>query len=122
MDFHLQVQTVSNTSHILFYKADCYFNESKTFHCNKLNKLVFKALSEPNTVVIVLNTSIRNNVTTSITHVYSFDNPLKKILHYAINIISIEVELFAIRCEINQVIQIPSSSHIIVIIDVLYLA
>jgi len=42
-------------------------------------------------------------------------------LHHAINITSMEVELFALRCGINQIIQISSSSHIIVITDALYI-
>jgi len=101
--------------------VDHYSNKSKTSHCNKLNELVFKALSKLNTVIIVLDASIRNNVAISIAHIYLFNNPLKKILHHAINIISIEAELFAIRCEINQAIQISGSSYIIVIINALHL-
>ena len=43
-------------------------------------------------------------------------------LHHAINITSIEVELFAIRCKINQAVQIPGSSHIIIITDAIHMA
>jgi len=106
----------------LFHKANSCSNESKTSHCNKLNKLIFKALLEPDTVIIISDASIRNNVTTSITHIHLFNNPFKKILYHAISITSIEVKLFAIRCRINQAIQIPGSSHIIIITDIFYLA
>jgi len=67
-----------------------------------------------------LNASIKNNVTTFITHVHSFNNSLKKTLHHAIDITLIEMELFALRYGINQAIQIPGFSHIIIITDVLH--
>ena len=37
------------------------------------------------------------------------------------NIITIKAELFAIRCGINLAIQIPGTSHIIIITDTLYI-
>jgi len=39
-----------------------------------------------------------------------------------INIMSLKTELFALKCRINQATQIPSSSHIIIIMDVLHIA
>lgn len=42
-------------------------------------------------------------------------------LYHAISIMSTEAELFALRCEINQVVQIPSSSYIIVITVALHM-
>ena len=51
-------------------------------------------------VIVVFDTSIKNNVTISIAHIHSFSNPLKKTLYHAINVISTEAELFAIRCGI----------------------
>jgi len=45
-----------------------------------------------------------------------------KTLHHAIDITLTEMELFAFRYEINQAIQIPGFSHIIVITDVLHVA
>ena len=41
-------------------------------------------------------------------------------LYYAINIITTKVELFAIRYEINQAIQITDVSHIIIITNLIY--
>ena len=51
----------------------------------------------------------------SIAHVHLFNSPLKKTLHHAINVITTEAELFAIRCRINQATQIPGTSCIIII-------
>jgi len=48
--------------------------------------------------------SIKNNVVTLIAHIYSYNLPVIKMIHYATNIISTEAELFAIRCGINQAV------------------
>jgi len=45
---------------------------------------------------------------------------VKKTIHYAVNITSTEVELFAIRYGINQAIEIPDVFHIIVITNAIY--
>jgi len=100
-----------------FHKADYHNKESKIAYCKKLDELVLNALLEPNTIIVVFNTSITNNIATSITHVHSFNNSIKKTLHHAIDITSIEAELFAIKCRINQAVQLPDSSHIIIITD-----
>jgi len=71
-------------------------------------------------VIVVSDTSIKNNVATSITHIHLFNSPLKKMLHHAIGITSTEAELFALRCGINQAVQTPGSSCIIVITDALH--
>ena len=54
-------------------------------------------------IVIISDASIKNNVVSSITYIHSFNSLLKKMLYHAISIMSTEVELFALRCEINQV-------------------
>jgi len=43
-------------------------------------------------------------------------------IHYAVNIIFTEAKLFAIRYGINQAIQIPGISYIILITDVIHAA
>ena len=72
-------------------------------------------------VVIISDASIKNNVVSSITHIHSFNSLLKKMLYHAISIMSTEAELFALRCEINQVVQISSSLYIIVITVALHM-
>ena len=79
-------------------------------------------LANTNSVIVVSGTSIRNNVVTSITHIYSYFKPVKKVIHYAINITIAKVELFAIRCKINQAVQIKNILHIIVITNSIHLA
>jgi len=76
--------------------------------------------SDLSIVIIVSDASIKNNITISIAHIYLFNSSLKKTLHHTSNVITMKVELFAIRCRINQAIQILGTSHIIIITDALY--
>jgi len=92
------------SSCISFHKTNCSSNKSKTAYYNKLDKLIFNALLEPNMVLVISDTSIKNNIVTSIAHIHSFNSSLKKILHHTINITPMKVELFVLRCGINQVI------------------
>ena len=76
----------------------------KTNHCSnesKLDKIVFNTLLELNTVLVASDTSIKNNIATSIAYIHSFNSSLKKTLYHTINITSIEAELFVLRCGIN---------------------
>ena len=79
-------------------------------------------LTNTNSVIIVFGTSIRNNVATSITHIYSYSKPVKKVIHHTINITIAKAELFAIRYKINQAVQIKNILHIIIITNSIYLA
>jgi len=71
-------------------------------------------------VVIVSDTSIKNQVATSIAYVHIHNNPIVKTLYYVINITSTEAELFVIRYGINQIIQLPNINHIIIVTDSMY--
>ena len=64
--------------------------------------------------------SIKNNIAISILHVHSYGNSIKKTIYYVINITLTEIELFAIKCGINQAVQIPEASYIIVITNAIH--
>jgi len=51
---------------------------------------------------IITDTSIKNNVATSIAYIHIYDKPVVKTLYYAVNVNSIKAKLFAIRYSINQ--------------------
>ena len=69
-----------------------------------------------------MDTSIKNNIAFSITHIHIHNKLIIKILHYTINIMSTEAEFFAIRCGINQAIHLYDIFKIIVIIDLIHIA
>ena len=63
---------------------------------------------DSHSTIIVSDMSIKNNIVTLIAHIYSYNLPVIKMIHYATNIISTEAELFAIRCGINQAVWLPN--------------
>jgi len=56
----------------------------------------------------------------SIAHVCLGQNIIAKTIYHAVNITSTKAELFAIRCRINQVIQVTDVLYIIVITDAIH--
>ena len=78
--------------------------EVKNAHIHTFNEIFDDFLSNPNTILVISNAIIKNNIIILISHIYSGQNILAKTIHYIINITSTEAELFLIRYEINQAI------------------
>ena len=93
-----------------------------TSNCHNIDNIAINVSLCSNSIIVISDASIRNNITTSIAHIYSHSNPVKKTLYHAISITSTEAKLFAIRCGINQAVQFPKVSHIIVITNSIYTA
>ena len=96
--------------------------ESKATYLCKLNNIVLNISLSANTIIIISDASIKNNVATFITYIHSHSSPIKKTLYHTVNVSTTEVKLFAIRYEINQTIQIIDAFCIIVITNSIYLA
>jgi len=58
----------------------------------------------------------------SISHIHICDRPIVKTVYYATNVMTTEAELFVIRCSINQAVNLPGITKIIVIIDSIHMA
>ena len=80
------------------------------------------SFENPSCTLIVTNASIKNNITTSITHIYIYNRPIVKTVYYIMNITRTEAKLFAIRYGINQATNTHRISKIIVITDSIYAA
>jgi len=65
-------------------------------HMKNLEEVTFKAFSNPFSTIVVLDTSIKNQVATSISHIHSFNKLVIKTLHKTINITTAEAKLFTI--------------------------
>jgi len=89
------------SSYFSFYYTNHRNKESKNSHIHKLDKCVFNALSDSKSVVVVSDTSIKNNTTISIAYIHLLSNSIKKAIHHIVNITSIEAKLFAIKYGIN---------------------
>ena len=98
----------------------CILNIKK--HIKNLEETTIRASSNPFSSIVVSDTSIKNQVATSISHIHSFNKSIVKTLHRATNINTTEAELLTIRCGINQVVADPSVKHIVVITNSLHIA
>jgi len=89
-------------------------------HIEKLDEITFRTSSNPLSIIVVSDASIKNHVTTSILHIHSYNKPVVKTLHRVINITTTEAKLFAICCRINQTVTNQDVNHIVVITDSLH--
>ena len=109
------IDTFSNCfSFYLFSK--CKEDNFKS-QIHQLDCLAIKSSNNPSHALIITDASIKNNITTFISHVYIHNKPLTKTLHHTVNIMSIEAKLFAIICGINQATNSIGISKIIIVTD-----
>jgi len=99
----------------------------KVENCNKirgqeLDKMVLRCSSDSQMALIITNASIKNDITTSILYIHSYNCPLVKTVHHASFVTTMEAELFAIRCSINQACGINNVSKIIVVTNSIHAA
>jgi len=109
------------SNHFSFHPANYINKESKEAYFHKLDKIFKNTLTDSNTIIVISNASIKKM---SLYQYYMSIQILmisKKTIYHTVNIILTETELFAIRCRINQAVQISKISHIIVITDSIYL-
>ena len=97
----------------------CNNNNLKACLC-QLNDLLIISSSDPLYALVVMDTSIKNNVANSITHIHVHNKPIIKILHYAMNVTTTKAKLFAIRCDMNYATDITSIFRIVIIMDPLH--
>ena len=84
--------------------------------------MVIKSSSSPSTAITAMDASIKNNVTMSIPHTHIPNRLLSRTIHYSAFVTSTKVELFTIRCGINQALLVDNISKIIVVTDSIYVA
>jgi len=88
----------------------------------QLDKMTIKSSSNPSCALIITDTSVKNDITTSILYIYIYNKPLIKMLNHVVHITSSEVELFTIRYEINQASKLSDILKIIVVTDSIHVA
>jgi len=103
-----------------FHKVDKKKPENICNHLKSLDELLFNSFLNPNMVIIIADTSIRNNIATSVSYIFSWYGNLSKIIYHAFNITLTEAKLIAIRCGINRPIQVSNVNKIIVIMDTIH--
>ena len=69
------------------------------------------------TALIVTNASIKNDIATSVAHIHQTNIPLIKTVYHTVFVTNSEVELFAMKCRINQACSKDNILKIIIITD-----
>jgi len=105
------------SNHFLFHSLNRKNNHDVKSHLYHLDNITLQVLSDPQSVVVVINASIKNQVAMLILHIYIHDNPVIKTIHYIVNVISTKAKLFVIRYGINQATHLPNVNQIFIITD-----
>ena len=103
------------SDHFSFKLVNKNEKEKDKICTQELDNMVLCSSSSPHTALMIIDTSIKNDIATSILHIHLVNHPLTKTVHHASFMTSTEVELFAIRCGINQAYSYNFVSKIIVI-------
>ena len=109
-------------NHFSFKLFSKQANHSVTSRVQELDRIAIELLDSTSTALIVLDASVKNNVTTSITHIHIKNKPITKTLHHTLNVMSTEAELVTIRCGINQATSHNFISKIIIVTDSIHMA
>ena len=88
----------------------------------ELDNMVLLNSSSPHTALVITDASIKNNIATSILHIHVANRLITKIVHHAAFVTNTEVELFVIRCSINQACSNITINQIIVVTDSIHTA
>ena len=109
-------------SYFSFYPLNRKSNNNIKNYILKLDNLMYLSSSDPQLVVVVIDANIKNQATTLISHIHSYNRPVIKIIYHTINIMTTKAKLFAIRYSINQAIYLPNVNKIFVITDFIHVA
>ena len=71
-------------------------------------------LNNQDTILIITDASVKNNIATSVSHIQKDYNIIDKYIHYTMNVNFTEVELFAIRYRIDQVTKIHNALKLVI--------
>ena len=101
-------------NHLINVFSDCFSfhpcSSNNKNYIGKLDDITLRASSNPSSTIIV---SIMNYIATLISHFHSFNKPIIKTIHRAINITTTEAKLFAIWYGINQAVTSSNANQIV---------
>ena len=103
--------------HFSFHPVNQKDANTKITHCNRFDSIYEDSLIDQNTVSIISDASVKNNVITLVLHIHRGQDIIAKTVYHLMNIISTETKLFSIRCGINYITQMQDIAYIIVITD-----
>lgn len=84
-------------------------------HHKILNKIYKDLLNNQDTILIIADTSIKNNVAILVSHIQKGHNIVKKCVYHVMNVNYTEAKLFAIRCRIDLVRKLYKALKVVII-------
>jgi len=93
--------------------SDCSFK----LYTQQLNDLAIESSSSAANALVIMDTSVKNSVAMSISHIHVHNKSVVKTLYHAVNVTSTKAEFFMLCCGINQATSSHEISKIIVITD-----
>jgi len=90
-----------------FHPSNRSNNQDIKSRLRHLDNITIQVSLDPHSAVVVYDTSIKNQVATSISHIHSHNKSVIKTIHHAVRVISTEAKLFVIRCGIIQATHLP---------------
>ena len=88
-----------------FYSLDRKSKNNVKSYLHSLESVSLQLLSDPHTTIVILDASIKNSVATLIAHIHTYNSLVIKMIHYAVNVTSTEVEIFTLQYSIKQATQ-----------------
>jgi len=88
-------------NHFLFISANQKNTNALQTHHNKLNNIYEDSLTNQDITSIITDTSIKNNIAISVSHIHKGHNIINRSVHHTMNINLAEAKLFIIRCGID---------------------
>ena len=105
-----------------FYSVIKHKDNNLKDYFYKLNNIaIISSLNHLHTLIIS-DMGIKNDVATSIAHIHVHNRPIIKMIHHTTNVTLTKAELFVIRCSINQAVNLPGISKIVIITDSIHAA
>jgi len=107
----------------------CSFNivkhkdaKARIAHLNKLENIYRALKNNPDTLFIIIDTSVKNNIVMSVTHIQKEQALITKAIYHTMNILPTEVKLLTIKYGISQAVHINDIINIVVVTDAILAA
>jgi len=90
------------SNHFSFTSVSHKNTKALVAYQNRLDNVYKNSLINQDTIFIIVNASIDNNIAFLISHIHRGQEIITKSIYYVMNITSTKAELFDIRCNINH--------------------
>ena len=116
LGFHL-IDTFSD--HFFFHTVNHQDIAVRTAHQNKLKNIYKNSTNCHDTMLIISDMSVKNNIITSVSHIQRKHEIIMETVYHVMNVIFIVVKIFAIRYSISQASQIQGIIYIVIVTSVI---